>query len=384
MTLLTSDTRWKAFLHEMASRPDSRKVLTAEADALLTAAAPSVTQKKHLPPTGDAHDYQSLSPYWWPDPAKPDGLPWLSRDGEVNPLFYEYDSPRLESFSQAVIRLIFEAATSGKTVYGEKAGKLLKTWFLDPNTEMNPHLQYAQFIPGITTGRGIGIIDATAFVFLLDAVTRLEFNKEWTVKDLAGLKNWMNRYLDWLLTSANGKEEGNEANNHGTWYDVQVACVASFCDKMESVRDQLTAAAQNRISTQIGSDGSQPHELKRTLSFTYCTFNLLGFSCVAKFLSKPGLNLWAWKGTKGGSILSAIRWMIPYYTKKSPWTHQQLHPVQFSTAALLLSLAQEGLDDSELGPLAQQLAEEPWEKISFSKASLTGRSYPKLAPQAGT
>jgi len=383
MSLLTSDARWKAFLQEMADRPDSRKVLIAEADTLLTATAPSVTQKKHLPPTKDAHDYQSLSPYWWPDPAKPDGLPWVSRDGEVNPLFYEYDSPRLESFSQAVIRLIFEAAVSGKTVYAEKAGKLLKTWFLDPNTEMNPHLQYAQFIPGITTGRGIGIIDATAFVFLLDAVVRLEFNKEWTAQDLAGLKNWMTRYLDWLLTSANGKEEGNEANNHGTWYDVQVACVASFCDKWESVKHQLTAAAQKRISTQIEPDGSQPHELKRTLSFTYCTFNLLGFSCVAKFLSKPGLNLWDWKGDKGGSILAALHWMIPYYTKKSPWTHQQLHPVQFSTAALLLSLAQEGLGDPTLEPLAQQLAAEPWEKISFSKASLTGRSYPKLAPQTG-
>src|SRR4051794_37378867 len=45
----------------------------------------SVVRKDATPPSGDKHDYMSLSPYWWADPAKADGLPYIRRDGEFNP-----------------------------------------------------------------------------------------------------------------------------------------------------------------------------------------------------------------------------------------------------------------------------------------------------------
>ena len=46
---------------------------------------PSVMDKTIIPPSGDKHDYMSQAPYWWPDPAKPDGRPYIRRDGERNP-----------------------------------------------------------------------------------------------------------------------------------------------------------------------------------------------------------------------------------------------------------------------------------------------------------
>ena len=47
-------------------------------------------EKKHLPPSGNKHDYMSLAPYHWPDPSKPDGLPYIRKDGETNPEVREY------------------------------------------------------------------------------------------------------------------------------------------------------------------------------------------------------------------------------------------------------------------------------------------------------
>ncbi len=43
--------------------------------------------------------------------------------------------------------------------YVIKAAQLLKVFFLDLKTRMNPNLQFAQAIPGVSFGRGIGIID---------------------------------------------------------------------------------------------------------------------------------------------------------------------------------------------------------------------------------
>src|SRR4030095_5632002 len=56
---------------------DARKALTQEPT--------SVVSKATTPPSGDKHDYMSQAPYFWADPAKPNGLPYIRRDGERNP-----------------------------------------------------------------------------------------------------------------------------------------------------------------------------------------------------------------------------------------------------------------------------------------------------------
>jgi len=59
------------------------KNLRVAADAALQNEPYSVTHKTIEPPSGDKHDYLSFSRYWWPDPKKPDGLPYIRKDGGV-------------------------------------------------------------------------------------------------------------------------------------------------------------------------------------------------------------------------------------------------------------------------------------------------------------
>ena len=58
----------------------------------------SVTDKTLSPPSGNKHDYMSLAPYWWPNPNTANGLPYIRRDGVVNP---ERDRASIESGSTA-------------------------------------------------------------------------------------------------------------------------------------------------------------------------------------------------------------------------------------------------------------------------------------------
>ena len=66
------------------------KELLKNADALLNYKPVSVMDKTALPPSGSKHDYMSIGPYWWPDTTKPDGLPYIRKDGEVNPEVKDY------------------------------------------------------------------------------------------------------------------------------------------------------------------------------------------------------------------------------------------------------------------------------------------------------
>ena len=70
--------------------------------------APLVTivDKPKPSPTGDPHDYISYARYYWPDPAKPDGLPYLSHDGKHNHAqVAKGDRPRIDKFTEPVVRL---------------------------------------------------------------------------------------------------------------------------------------------------------------------------------------------------------------------------------------------------------------------------------------
>ena len=73
-----------------ASLMPAYKQLLKDADKALEQGPFSVMEKKHLPPSGDKHDYMSLAPYHWPDPTKPGGLPYMRKDGQTNPEVKEY------------------------------------------------------------------------------------------------------------------------------------------------------------------------------------------------------------------------------------------------------------------------------------------------------
>lgn len=93
---------------------------------------------------GDKHDYLSYGPYWWPDPAKKDGLPFIRRDGEIYPDSRNdaTDSIRLHKMAAAVETLALAWHFTREARYADRAALLLKTWFLNPESRMNPHLAY--------------------------------------------------------------------------------------------------------------------------------------------------------------------------------------------------------------------------------------------------
>ncbi|RYZ14617.1 MAG: hypothetical protein EOP49_53560, partial [Sphingobacteriales bacterium] len=115
--------------------------LLKDADKALKFGPVSVMEKKNQPPSGDKHDYMSLAPYHWPDPNKPDGLPYIRKDGQTNPEVKEYkDKEYLPQLCESVYVLGLAWYFSGEKIYADHAARLLRVWFLDTATRMNPNL----------------------------------------------------------------------------------------------------------------------------------------------------------------------------------------------------------------------------------------------------
>jgi len=298
----------------------------------------SVTDKASPPPSGDKHDYQSLGPYWWPDPKAVDHKPYIRKDGQVNPQRAKFgDSGRFKDLQNAVTTLATAWYFTGHEKYAAHATKLLRAWYLAPATRMNPNMNYAQAIPGRGEGRGIGIVDASRQPMLIDAIGMLQGSKAWTDKDQQGLVDWCGRFLQWLQNSKNGRDEDQTRNNHATQYDAQVISYALFIGKSETAAKVLRAVGKRRIDTQIKPDGSQPHELSRTKSWDYSCANTRNFTRLAALGRHVNVDLWKYE-TDGRSIKKAIDYLLPYATGKKKWSREQIR--KFHPGGLLTSLLQ--------------------------------------------
>ncbi len=304
----------------------AQRHLIANANAALTAGPFSVTFKRSRPASGNKHDYLSHGPYWWPNPDRHDGLPYIRRDGEKNPSASEYDSEPLARLCESVRTLALAAWFSGQRAYADRAALLLRVWFLDAETRMNPHLEFGQAIPGVCPGRGIGIIDTAPLCEVVDAISLIEHAGALSSPEIRGLRGWFDAYLRWLRESPHGLAEAGQHNNHGTWYDVQVAAFALFANRAGVARDVLGSFVRRRVATQIEPDGAQPHELARTRSWSYALFNLRAMTHAASMARHVEVDLWRTESPDGRSILRAIDWLVPFACDGRPWQHPQIVP----------------------------------------------------------
>src|SRR6185503_898731 len=132
--------------------------------------------------------------YWWPNPNTTNGLPYVKRDGETNPNNFNKHRECIWALKDTVAALGAAYKITGDDRYVKKAVELLRMFFLDPKTRMNPNLQYAQAIPGVSTGRGIGIIDTLHLAEVPMAIRAMEKSKAFPPDVLAGTKQWFRDY----------------------------------------------------------------------------------------------------------------------------------------------------------------------------------------------
>ena len=302
--------------------------LLDDAHQALAVPPQSVMQKKRVPVSGDKHDYMSFAPYSWPDSTKPGGLPYINRDGQVNPESrVDSDRQPFGRMSDAVETLALAYFLSDDEAYAQHATLLLRTWFLDSATKMNPNLKYGQAIPGVTVGRGIGLIDTRSLAQIVDAVGLLRRSPSWTRTDDAGMRAWSRDFLNWMRTSPLGHDEETRKNNHGTWYDVQSAALALFAGDTAEARASVLRG-RDRIEKQILPDGREPEELARTRSLSYSVFNVDAYTRLAELARFVGVDLWHYRSPTGGSLRAALLYLAPYADEGAKWPGQQITPVE--------------------------------------------------------
>jgi hypothetical protein len=279
----------------------------------------SITRHHAKLSEGGPNDFYSNGDYWWPDPAKPDGLPYIQRDGQTNPDNFNQHRMAIRDLRDAVAALAAAYKITGDARHVTKAADLLRVFFLDPATRMNPHLNYAQAIPGRTPGRGIGIIDTLHLIEIPVAIAVMSESPALPPEVAAGMKEWFAAYLDWMITSKNGREEAAAKNNHSVAYWLQAAVFARFTGDEKRLAECRRQFTEVFIPEQMAADGSFPAELARTKPYAYSIFQLDNMVTLCQMLSTPANDLWAFELPDGRSIRKAVAFLFPFLADKSKW-----------------------------------------------------------------
>ncbi len=305
--------------------------LREAADEALNSGPFSVVDKSITPPSGDKHDYLSYSRYWWPNPKTPEGLPYVRRDGQVNrSLLEQGDRVAIGRFCDDFETLAIAAYVFDEDRYARRAVELLRTWFLDAETRMNPNLNFSQGVPGVADGRAPGVLDTRHFIRVLEGVALLDSRGDLTEDELSELKTWFSEFLNWLLTSELGQNERRAANNHGAWFAAQAGRIALFVGETDVARSLVAETRDQRIASSIAADGSQPEELERTNSLHYSLFSLSAMAVVARLGEEVDIDLWRYEAPTGASLAGALNYAAPFVAEQDKWRQADIDRFEMS------------------------------------------------------
>ena len=302
--------------HELAQAEIAR--VCAQATRLLVEAPETITSSRSPRSPGGPNDYFSEGDYWWPDPANPGG-PYIRRDGFSNPDNFNAHRDAMRRLSIIVAAHAAAFVGTADARFARAAEAHLRAWFADPATAMTPHLRYGQAITGITTGRGIGIVDTLHLIEVALAAHHLEQRGALPASLVASLKKWFAAYLQWLRFDQLGIDERDHGNNHSTCWLAQVITFALLTNDREALEESRERYGL-LLEQQIAADGSFPLEKSRTKPFNYSIFNVELFSVCAQLLDVAGLPCRHEVAANGAGLLTACEWLFPAYQSRENWT----------------------------------------------------------------
>ncbi len=347
--------------------------LIHEADLILKKAPASVSDGD-IPPSGNKHDFYAIGKLAFPNPQTPDGLPYIRKDGVLNPEADgdKYDLKRYNTTVSSVKTLSLAWFYSGNKKYADKAAELLRVWFINPETRMNPHFEFASALPGVYDGMPIGIIFGVTLIEMVDYVKLLTLSNSWTSADNKALKKWFSDYTTWLLESNFGKEEGKAKNNHGSWYAAQVAAYSIYSGEIERARLMIDLA-KKQIDEQIVADGSLPKELTRQRSYHYSIYGMQAFTTMALCAQHINEDLWHYRTSDSRGLELAFHFLLPYLLDEKPWTWTNIEkesPANL-TALSIIRWASKAYQTPELIKTAKYLKSRS--PVDSKEAYLTGK-----------
>lgn len=300
----------------LVAKTDRERILEA-ADRYVSQTPLTITAFSTKRSAGGLHDFYSQADYFWPNPKDPTG-PYINRDGQSNPDNFDEHRKMMVRLSIQMPALTAAWILTGDNRFGKRACDHLRAWFVNPETRMNPNLQFAQAVQGVSTGRSYGVIDSLHLVEVARAASLLT-PKILSAQNSDAVKGWFSSYLDWLSTSDPGKTERDAKNNHAMCWALQAAEYARLAGDDAARKEVYRRYRETMLPDQMAEDGSFPRELARTKPYSYSIFNFDMMAGLCQSLKGLSPDPPTFELADGKGLAKAAEFLYPYFKDKNAW-----------------------------------------------------------------
>jgi hypothetical protein len=274
---------------------------------------------RHVYQAKDHHDFVSISPWHWPNPVDPKGPFSYDPEKGRNPLADEVDDGDiLRSMIRDVDMLAFAYYLSDNAAYASHVISILKTFFINPTTRMNPHMESSRIVFQSTSDSVTLFTGAAEFIglpLLLDALAMLENAPEFEDDDREALSDWFLAYLTWLTSSAKAKTAMISDTTkapfsmmalHMEAYDIQVLSLALFFDQAK-LAQETAHRAMERLRVQLSG-------VENEVYFNLSSQALFAYARLGSILERTDIDIWSVTGDSGFSLKTAVDTQVQLIT----------------------------------------------------------------------
>lgn len=298
----------------------ARELLLSEADRLCRTPPESVVSKPTPAPGGDAHDYLSLAPDAWPTLRRTGGSGWQQRDGNLNPAAQrdDYDAARLARMTDRCLTLGAAWYFTGQRVYAQAAAEQIRCWFIDPETRMRPHLNYAHSVPGDLAGQGSGLYETASLWKVTDSLGLISTSGMMDAEDLAALRLWFGTFSDWMFNSPSGFEGYVWHDWRGTSHDAQRALYRLFCGDGAGAANVIRHGLTLRLAAQFDREGRQAAALDSDRPFSASLRNLEAHLLLNRYAEQVDIDRWN-RVCCGRRVRAGLEYLLPFMREPDLW-----------------------------------------------------------------
>lgn len=253
-------------------------------------------------PSGDPHDYYNIINNFRPEElangtfdltapfVKSKRVPgtYLYEDGSE-----QWDVSRISAMQHNVTVWSLAYYFSDDKRLAKKAVEAVDTWFIDPKTRMNPHMEYSQvkWNHNITLWKGDGVIEFRGVYFLLDAIRLLQDAGQFTDEQNMAIHEWFAAFLEWLETSDLPIRTMVTSDFYGLNYDLMVASISVF------VGDEVKAMNYfYNVNSRLRAHLDEGHIFKLEKLKTHCEhltmLALEAWHSMARMAQAMGVDVW--------------------------------------------------------------------------------------------
>ena len=239
--------------------------------------------------------------------------------------------------------------------YAKEATRIICEWFLEMDKDSGPSRFRTRNNRIIYDPCDISIFDSRRYIEVLDAIYLIESSRAWNPMKTKRMKKWFSEYLEWLLSSEEGKITDGLKNHVGTWYKAMLASFGFFIHDKDLVQETIHDAMDKYLAFQIDTSGMQPIETSTSCSFNNSLSNLEAHFILAKIGAWNQIDYWHHDEDGKGSIKKAADYLFRYIGNMEEWPYAQVTDVDARSMFNLVLKSQNIYHDPQYNEFIQKL-----------------------------